>query len=737
MRVFGRFHAHGVGKRPKTSLLLVVAVAAALVAPVARTAPARADAVAASVHGATAVLGNARIQRTWKITRGFPGGIVTSSLADGPNGRSWAGPSSSDFSLTVNGVPLTSSGTWEVLEASAHAVGTDAGQIVFRLGTAGSSVTGAGLEVDRTYTLHAGSATIDVESMLVNRTPAVLRVGAYTIDELTGLAGRAAKVEVQAYNGGSDWRDDYRHVSTPAGSFDAEGQVLRTDDGSGAGVFIVGDRRGGAMNRVGRDATAGRVWAGVDNARDLLDGGPLLTSPPNYNRIENPLYPVPVRERTVLPLATLALGDAQTGVYRGGAQEAAANFVTDFAANVAPQYPRTVGLNSFHPWNHGADFNATTMLAQAKAGKALGLETLMLDDQWQGGTGGESGDWRFDPVRFPDSNGDGTPDFVDQLHALGISLGLWMSPVEFNTASQTYAAHPDWACTPTGDLTAQIPDDAGLGVWDVTNPAFRSYLTSVIDRAVVKWGVKEFKFDFQAWVDCPPHDYLDYEDAFVSLVRSFEARHRNVTFELDETNDQRAWAFESASLGPSWFDNGHLHGSGAVPKLLHDIWSAAPWLPPSSIGMGLYDGTLQAPYTPDYLMPLALLSHITFWTDVTKLSPADAATTAWWTSWYSAHRKDLSGLVYEDSAADPIDGTSWAAFQPWSDGHGYLFVFRQGGGPDTATVPFHGVDSGRSYHLTDVRTGADLGTWSGAALATGLPVTLAPFQARVISVSPV
>jgi hypothetical protein len=718
-------------------VLIAVALLAAFVVPAVRAVgPARADAVTVSVDGATAVLGNAYVQRTWRMTPGPTGGIVTTSLVDSVTGHSWAGPASSDFSVTVDGVSLTSTGTWQVLEASARELGPTAAQIVFRLGTPVVSPLGLGIELDRTYTLHAGSATIDVQSTLVNHTPAPLRIGAYSLDELTG-AGRATTAEVQTYHGGSDWRDDYRVVSTPAGSFDQEGEVIRADDGSGAGAFIVGERRSGPMSRVGRDTASGRLWAGVDNARDLLDAGPLLTSPPDYNRVENPVYPVPVRQRTVLPLGTLELGRAHTGVYHGGAQEAAANFVTDFAANVAPPFDRTVGLNSFHPWNHGADFNATTMLAQAQAGKAMGLETLMLDDQWQGGAGGESGDWQFDPVRFPDSNHDGTPDFVDQLHALGLRLGLWMSPVEFNMASKEYAAHPDWACTPTGDITAQVPDDAGLGVWDVTNAGFRAYLTSVIDRAVDKWGVKEFKFDFQAWVDCPPHDYLDYEDAFVSLVRSFEERHPGVTFELDETNDQRAWPFESAALGPSWFDNGHLHGSDqAVPKLLHDVWSAAPWLLPSSIGTGLYDGTLHAPYTPGYLMPLALLSHVTFWTDLTKLSPADAAETSWWTAWYKDHRTDLSGLVYENTPADPIDGASWAAFQPWSAGHGYVFAFRQSGGPDTAVVPLHGVDPNTSYRLTDVRTGVDLGTVAGSTLAAGLSITLAPFQAQVIAVQP-
>src|SRR5205823_7107445 len=131
---------------------------------------------------------------------------------------------------------------------------------------------------------------------------------------------------------------------------------------------------------------------------------------------------------------------------------------------------------------------------------------------------------------------------------------------------------------PVGDLTAQVPDDAGLGVWDATNPAFQDYLLGVIDRLVADYDVREFKFDFTTWVDCPPHDYADYEDAFVSLVRRMQQRmqeeHRDVTFETDETNDQRAWPCESAALGPSWFENGHLHGRTPVAKLLHDASSS-------------------------------------------------------------------------------------------------------------------------------------------------------------------
>jgi alpha-galactosidase len=408
-----------------------------------------------------------------------------------------------------------------------------------------------------------------------------------------------------------------------------------------------------------------------------------------------------------------------------------------------PRFARTVGLNTFHPWSHSADLSDNPKLrAQVDIAKELGLETFMIDDQWQGGAGGESGDWQWDAdaadgdvARFPDLDRDGQPDFVEYVHAAGLELGLWMSPLEFHTNSQTYKAHPDWACTPVGHLTAQAPDDAGLGVWDATNPAFQEYMAGVVDRLIANYDVRELKFDFMAWVDCPPHDYLDYEDAFVALVRRMQAKHPDVTFELDETNDQRSWPFESAALGPSWFDNAHTHeGSTKQSKLLHDIWTAAPWLPPSSIGFGTFDDTLTAPYTVDYLFPMSMLSHITFWTDLRNLTPEQRAETAWWIAWYKAHRSALDGLVYENLDRDPLDGKGWAAFQPWTGKRGYLFAFRQADGPDEQAIRLHGVSRTRSYTVTNVRTGESLGTFSGAE---PIPVSLPqPYSAAVLAIDP-
>ncbi len=693
--------------------------------------------VVATVTGAAASLGNERVARRWSLT----GGVRTEALT-GPSG-SFARPGP-DFTVDINGVPTTSALGWRLIDVTAMHPAARPGRplsstgagLHFRYSLVAAVANPGGVELDRDVVLHPGNAAFETHTTLVNHSPAALRIASYTLDELAG-AQPQQPAEVQAYNGGSDWRDDYRHVGHHSGAFDSEGEVARF--GTTSGFFLVSQRRGGAMSRVGRDAS-GRSWVGVDWARDVFDLGPLRDKPPHYNRIMNPAYPAPIRARVVAPLGSLDLGTSFVGAYSGGAQQAAAEFTRAFIGAAEPSFARSIDINTFHPWSHGDGMSDPNLRAQVDAAAQLGVETFMLDDQWQGGAGGESGDWQFDPARFPDTDHDGVPDFVTYVHDHGLQLGLWMSPVEFNSASTTYQAHPQWVCAPVGDLTAQIPDDAGLGVWDITKPPFQRYLLSVIDRLVHDYGVSEFKFDFMAWVDCAPHDYADYEDAFVAVVHEMQRRHPDVTFELDETNDQRLWAFESAEIGPSWFDNSHLHGSSAVAKLLHDVWTAAPWVPTSTIGMGLYDGTLQGdyagPHGVDALMPLALLSHVTFWTDVTKLGADESAETRWWTQWYAAHWASLVPAAYELTTADPIDGKSWAAWQPWNGTSGYVFAFRQSGGADTIRLALLGVSAASSYAVTDVRTGAGLGTYTGAALASGLPVTLAPYSAEVLSITP-
>jgi hypothetical protein len=704
-------------------------------------APSRAtDGVTFTVSGDEMTLTNGVVTRTWWTPTLLLGRrVLLQDFVDEATGSNWTISGSAIFRLGIGARP-TDSDAWVLRSAGTQALSDGlAVHFLFEPGTAAGLP--AGITLERVETLHDGSSVVEVTMTLHNDSPAPLTLSSFALDQFESWSGLAA--EVQRYVGGSDWRDDFRAMRTETGPFDDEGEVARYDDGSGNGFFFVTERRGGAASRVGRDQS---VWAGADYARDLLDLGPLATDPPDYNRVENPAYPVPVRSRRIEPMADFLLGRVATGVYHGGAEHAAAAYVSYLTKHRQPAFPRQVLLNSFHPWGHGTTFTQATMQAQADVAAQLGIDTIILDDQWQGGPGGESGDWNWDnsttdgdPARFPDPHG-----LVQYFADRGIKLGLWMSPAEFHAESITFREHPNWACTPIGTVSSQVPDDAGLGVWDFTNSQFRAYITGVVDRLVQDYSVRYFKFDFQVWVDCPPHDYNDYEDAFVAWVDQLVTAHPNVTFTFDETNDQRMYAFESVARGPSWFDNGHNHdfapNQRVTPpaQLLHDVWMAAPWVPPSTLGAGTYDkGVLANGYTVSYLMPIACLTHMTFWTDLTTIGSVDHPVTASWLAWYHQNAAALGGLVYRLTEDDPWDGAAPAAFQPWDPvaDSGYLFAFRQSGAAPLAR--FQGLRPGGSYTLTAQPGGALVGSFTAAQLESGFAVPLSsPYAAAVYRVIP-
>jgi hypothetical protein len=684
----------------------------------------------ARVAGSQVVLGDNEITRRWDLS----GGSVRTVALSSPGGTQWAQPAA-DFTFNLDGVPTSSTAGWS-LQSVTPTVHAGAVEVVFDYVPLSAKLP-SGISLTRTFALKPGRAAMSVTSTL-HSAIVPLRISAYSLDQIAAKQPNTP-AEVLAYHEGSDWRLDFRHVTHETGAFDTEGETLRV--GKAAGFFLVSQRRGGLMSRAQRNGE-GTAAIGVDWARDLFDAGPLIDNPPNYNTIGNPLYPVPLIARLVSPGETLDLGTAWTGVYSGGKGQGDNSAAAALDAAFPWQVDQTIGANSFHPWGHGSGMSSANLERQIAAAHKLGVERYMLDDQWQGGTDGESGDWHFDSSRFPDRNHDGVPDFVTYLRRHDMQLGLWMSPLEFNMKSVTYADHPLWGCFPLGDVTAQVPDDAGLGAWDATNPHFQAYLLGVINRLVKDYGVREFKFDFMAWLDCGTHDYADYEDAFVSLVHRMEAAHPDVTFELDETNDQRAWPFESEALGPSWFDNEHNHSVDGHPvdkvsELLHDLWDVAPWMPTQTIAVGSYDsGSLDAGLSASYLMPLALLSHTTFWTDFTTLTAQQRRQTAWWIRWYEQHRAGIGPMVYELTSSDPVSGKDWLVLQPWHSGSGYLFAFRQNTEVATIKVSVQGVNPATSYDVTDVRSGRVVAHATGEQLSEGFTISVpSKFSARVLRVS--
>src|SRR5918996_3623198 len=113
------------------------------------------------------------------------------------------------------------------------------------------------------------------------------------------------------------------------------------------------------------------------------------------------------------------------------------------------------------------------------------------------------------------------------------------------------------------------------------------------------------------------------------MLDRLQSAHPEVTYSIDETNDYRMFPFESVARGPSWFQNGSPESS----QLLHNIWNLAPYVPGFSLGQHALGNSKEiTEHGIDYLMAVALGSHITFWTDIEKsLTAAQRAEVKKWT----------------------------------------------------------------------------------------------------------
>jgi alpha-galactosidase len=300
-----------------------------------------------------------------------------------------------------------------------------------------------------------------------------------------------------------------------------------------------------------------------------------------------------------------------------------------------------------------------------------------------------------------------------------------MSPLHFHPASKTFAAHPEWACQPVSSalLAYNKADNSGSNEAGIVEWGAQAlpHIEASIRRAIEQWGVTYFKFDFIAWLDCAgQNDMYEFRDAFVAMLDRLRAAHPDVVFSIDETNDYRLFPFNSTTRGPTWFQNGNPD----VKQLLHNLWDLSPYVPASSLGQAV---ATDAADPVDTRMAAALLSHVTFFSDIRKLDAGTVAAARRWLDFYKAHRGAFTDGVVYPLLADPLDG-GWTALQSWDGRRGALLVFRQDASDDTRHVTLENLPAG-DYELTSAPDGASLGT---ADLSDGLDVTLPPRGARVI-----
>ena len=723
------------------------ALAACLLVPFGRSATAaEPDATSGTAYARVTedsiVVGNELIERRWTRDSFGTTAFVDKRTSEGVSVG--AGP---DFTLKLGPATLPST----AFEAtSAETTPIDGGLRVT------IELEGALLSATRVIEVYEGIAGLRETTVLRPLGPL-----AYGGADLSMAAvGPEATGTIHAFRAGADWRDPdwsgaplavgdkhpgtWRESTTgePGEAVGGNAEWVSVAEGDHS-LFMVMERNDLPSSRGGYDGATAALT--VDLSRDVISAGPFE----EQVHAENPT-PAPGRHRVLVPGQPLALEPTFVGFGDGPGDEPWQFYEFLSEQRLVP-YDRAITFNSNGTDDNvistGAkdDLDFATIKEIAPTARRLGIETFILDDGWQA----ISGDWYPDcpghpdprglyPERFPDC------DFTAVRDAIApMKLGLWMSPMHFNPASENFKANPQWACAPVGDALAAYntvepnssSNEAGLGTWGPD--AIEPVVEPAIRRAIDEWGVTYFKFDFLVWLDCAGQgDMYDYRDAFIAMVDRLQSDYPGVTFQIDETNDYRMFPFESVSRGPAWFQN----GSPTYSNLLHNLWNLSPYIPTSYVGQHFLGRREELGTIPvDTLMAAAMPSHMTFFSDLRerRTPPAIVDEAAPWTTFYKRYRDLLGGMAYP-LLDDPIEG-GWTALQPWDpeEGRGSLLAFRQGSDDPTKTIALRNVPAGMTFDLLEAPTGEKVGTATSEQLAAGIDVTLPEkHTARVLVIVP-
>ena len=145
--------------------------------------------------------------------------------------------------------------------------------------------------------------------------------------------------------------------------------------------------------------------------------------------------------RYVAPGADFQIPSAFLGVFRGDWDEAGyrtQRFTESVLAKPLPEdgkFPYVV----WDSWGYQTEINDAVLRNNADIAAKLGMDLLIVDLGWAR----TIGDWRHDPVKFPN----GLAPLSDYVRARGMKFGLHLAIAEAALDSPVVKEHPDWLST--------------------------------------------------------------------------------------------------------------------------------------------------------------------------------------------------------------------------------------------------------------------------------------------------
>jgi alpha-galactosidase len=219
--------------------------------------------------------------------------------------------------------------------------------------------------------------------------------------------------------------------------------------------------------------------------------------------------------------------------------------------------PAGVKMPMYSTWySYHQNFTPQQILQECKLSKALGCQTVIVDDGWQtldSSLGyAYTGDW--DPLRIPDMK-----DYVVKVHQTGMKIMLWYSVPFVGEKSKTYPLFKGKYINYKSRWKAYVLDPRF--------PEVRQYLIDKYVDALKTWNIDGFKLDF---VDSfIPDDNAELTAAkgrdYASVNEAVDKLLTDVLAKLREVKPDIMVEFRQSYIGPLMRKYGNMFRAGDAP----------------------------------------------------------------------------------------------------------------------------------------------------------------------------
>ena len=190
------------------------------------------------------------------------------------------------------------------------------------------------------------------------------------------------------------------------------------------------------------------------------------------------------------------------------------------------------------------------IVAECERAKALGMDTVIVDDGWQTDDNSRGyaycGDWKIAKAKIPDMK-----DFVDRVHALGMKFMIWFSVPFVGFKSENFERFKGKYLYTNNRLNACVLDPRFKDVRDFLVETYVSYVKEYAWDGLKLDFIDSFRLTEESSTDYDAMDYLSVEEAVQALLREvYEA--------LIKINPEILIEYRQSYIGPAVGQYGNM-----------------------------------------------------------------------------------------------------------------------------------------------------------------------------------